>query len=304
MKTIKGLIGAVDRWQRSNRVAGPGYAMVRKFGEDRANLLVVGLGWYGFLSIYPLLLAVVTVFGYIGKASLGEGIVRTLQQFPVIGDQFKVGPGGSDLHGSVLGLVVGLAGLLYGAQGVTQTAEQMMLLVWDLRPADRPGFVPRLGRSFAALAIIGGTFVINAFGASVAAGSGRSFPTRVALVACLLVVNVGLYLAAFRVLTPRSVATRSLVPGSVLAAVGFTLLITVGTSLVQHQLRHTNATYGAFASVIGVVTFLLLLGKITAYAAELNPVLARRLWPRALPTAEPTEIDARVTRRSDPAERS
>jgi hypothetical protein len=72
------------------------------------------------------------------------------------------------------------------------------------------------------------------------------------------------------------------------------LLITVGAGLVQHQLRHASATYGAFASVIGVVTFLFLLAKLSIYAAELNTVLALRLWPRALPTTEPTEADTRA----------
>jgi len=34
--------------------------------------------------------------------------------------------------------------------------------------------------------------------------------------------------------------------------------------------------------VIGVVTYLLLLATLTVYAAELNVVLDRRLWPRSL----------------------
>jgi uncharacterized BrkB/YihY/UPF0761 family membrane protein len=79
-----------------------------------------------------------------------------------------------------------------------------------------------------------------------------------------------------------------------LGAVSFTLLTTVGTALVQHQLRHTTETYGAFASIIGVVAYLLLLAKLSLYAAELNPVLTCRLWPRALPTAPPTSLDDEI----------
>jgi hypothetical protein len=45
-----------------------------------------------------------------------------------------------------------------------------------------------------------------------------------------------------------------------------------------------------------LVAFLLLLAKLTIYAAELNPVLARRLWPRALPTCPPTPADDEVLR--------
>ena len=75
----------------------------------------MALGWYGFTAIYPLLLVVVTVFGYIGAASLGTAIVHTLHQFPVIGAQFNPGQGGSQLHGRVFGLIIGVAGVLYGA---------------------------------------------------------------------------------------------------------------------------------------------------------------------------------------------
>ncbi len=48
--------------------------------------------------------------------------------------------------------------------------------------------------------------------------------------------------------------------------------------------------------MIGIVAFLLLLSKISLYAAELNPVLERRLYPRAFPMGEPTDADAKVDR--------
>ncbi len=290
-QTIKGAVSAIDEWQRHHRTAAVTYAVIKKFGADDSNLLVVGLGWYGFTAIYPLLLVVITVFGYIGVASLGTGIVNTLHQFPVIGSQFNPGRGGSQMHGSVLGLVIGVAGLLYGAQGVTQIAEKAMARVWNVPQTRMPGFLPSLGRSLAGLAAIGGTFLINAVLAPIATGHSIPWYARILIVAGMLLLNCALYLIAFKVLTPAEVTWRQLVPGSLLAAFGFTILITVGAGLVQHQLRHSSATYGAFAAVIGLVTFLLLLAKLTLYAAELNPVLARRLWPRALPTCRPTAAD-------------
>src|SRR6516165_7437268 len=126
------LIAAPDSWQRHHRPAGVAYAVTKKFSDDKANLLVVALGWYGFTAIYPLLLIVVTIFGFVGAESLGTGIVNTLHKFKVIGDQFNPGGGSSNLHGSAVGLVVGLVLLLYGAQGMTQTAEQAMATVWNI----------------------------------------------------------------------------------------------------------------------------------------------------------------------------
>ena len=290
-QTINGVIGAVDRWQQRHAFPATAYGVVKKFGDDNANLLVVALGWYGFTAIYPLLLVVVTILGFIGAASLGTGIVHTLHQFPVIGSQFNPGKGGSELHGSVVGLIIGVAGLLYGAQGVTQTAEQAMARVWNVPQTRLPGFLPRLGRSLGGLAAIGLAFLINAVLAPIAVGHGMPWFARILILLGMLVLNCGFYLISFKALTPADVTWRQLLPGSLLGALGFTILITIGGGLVQHQLRHSSATYGAFAAVIGLVAFLLLLSKLTLYAAELNPVRARNLWPRALPTCPPTRAD-------------
>lgn len=294
-RAVTSAVLAVDRWQGRNRFAGPTYGLVKKFGDDHANLFVVGLGWYGFTAIFPLLLVVVTVFGYLGAGSLGRGIVHTLHEFPVIGSQFR--PARSNLHGNPLGLVVGLAGLLYGAQGVTQVAQQAMSRAWGQPQTERPGFVPRLLRSLAGLAAIGSAFVVTAFVGALATASGRSPWLRVLLLTALALLNVALYLLAFAVLTSSRHATvRALVPGAVLGGLAFTLLTTIGTGLMEHQLRHSDATYGALASVIGVVAYLLVLGKISVYAAELNPVLSQHLWPRALPRAPRRPADEEVLR--------
>jgi uncharacterized BrkB/YihY/UPF0761 family membrane protein len=294
MKALDRIVDRIDQWQQHNRVVAPAYAVIKKFGDDQANLYVVSLGWYGFTGIYPLLLVVVTIFGFIGS-SLGTGIVKTLSKFPVIGSDFKIGPNQhvSTLHGSTLGLIIGALGLLYGAQGVTQTAQTTMAQVWNVPQMKRGGFLPRLGRSVAGLVIIGGAFVINAFVGTFIGGHGQALWLRIVLTAGLVALNVGLYYAAFWFLTPP-VPDRRLLPGAIVGAVGFTALTTIGTGLIEHQLSHASATYGAFASVIALVTYLLLLAKITVYAAELNPVVARHLWPRALPMAPPTEADEKV----------
>jgi uncharacterized BrkB/YihY/UPF0761 family membrane protein len=251
----------------------------------------VSLAWYGFTAIFPLLLVVVTVFGLVGQKSLGSGIINTLHHFPVVGSSFDPASH-SVLHASVLGLIIGLVGLLYGAQGVTQSAEQAMAMVWNVPQLDRAGFVPRLIRSLLGLLVIGSAFVINAFVTTYATGGTPSYMIRVPVLIGLVLLNSVLYLAAFAALTAVAVPLRKLIPGAVLAAVGFTALITVGTGLITHQLRNASATYGAFGTVIGLVAFLLLLAKLTLYAAELNPVLARSLYPRALPLGgEPTDAD-------------
>ncbi len=111
----------------------------------------------------------------------------------------------------------------------------------------------------------------------------------------LVAVNVALFLAAFRVLTPAAVSTRALRPGAVTGGIGYSILLTLGTALVQHQLKHAQAVYGQFGFVLGLMAWLALVAQLTVYAAELNVVVDRHLWPRGI-AKPPTDADDRVLR--------
>ena len=97
--------------------------------------------------------------------------------------------------------MIGLLTLLYGAQGVTQTAQQAMASVWDIPRGERHGFAARLVRSLSGLAIIGGAFLLNSVLASLATARGESLALRIVVIAALFVANVALYTASFWVLT-------------------------------------------------------------------------------------------------------
>jgi membrane protein len=71
-------------------------------------------------------------------------------------------------------------------------------------------------------------------------------------------VNTLLFLVGFRVLTVRNVPLRSLLPGAVLAALAWALLQWLGGWFVDRQLSRASATYGAFALVIGMLSWLYL----------------------------------------------
>ena len=190
MDPVRKVMGAVDGFQRRHGWVGVPYAVQKKFGDDNANLVVVALAWYGFTAIFPLLLVVVTVFGFIGKASIGDRPGQYAARVP--GDRLELQRGAADtsLHGSTVGLVVGLIGLIYGAQGVTQTAQLAMATVWNIPQDQRTGFLPRLGRSLAGLITIGGAFLINAFVTGYATGGTSNYAIRVPVIVGLLVINV------------------------------------------------------------------------------------------------------------------
>jgi uncharacterized BrkB/YihY/UPF0761 family membrane protein len=75
LNAVRGVIGAADRFQRRHRWAGVPYAVQQKFGDDSV-LVMVALAWYGFTAIFPLLLVVMTLPGFIGAQSVGAGLER------------------------------------------------------------------------------------------------------------------------------------------------------------------------------------------------------------------------------------
>jgi hypothetical protein len=102
--------------------------------------------------------------------------------------------------------------------------------------------------------------------------------------------NSGMYLGAFRALTPKGVPTRQLLPGAITGGILWTVLQVLGTYLVHHLL-HSDSVYGVFGTVLGLLAWVYLATEITVYSAEINAVLARRLWPRSIVQPPLTEAD-------------
>jgi uncharacterized BrkB/YihY/UPF0761 family membrane protein len=162
--------------------------------------------------------------------------------------------------------------------------------VWNLPGPARPGFVQRLGRAGLFLLLLGGGVIVTTGLASFNT-YGHNAPGFVAFAEGLAAAfNFGMYLGAFRALTPKGVPTRDLLPGAVLGGICWTLLQILGTYLVHHFL-HSDSVYGVFATVLGLIGYLYVASEITVYCAEVNVVLARRLWPRGIVQPPLTEAD-------------
>jgi hypothetical protein len=86
------------------------------------------------------------------------------------------------------------------------------------------------------------------------------------------------------------VPTRSMLPGAITGGILWTVLQVLGTWLA-HRFVHGNSAYGVFASLLGLLAWIFLAVKMTVYCAEINVVLARRLWPRSIVQPPLTEAD-------------
>ena len=284
MDRLKRLLAAVDDFQQRHRWLAFPFAVVKKFGDDQAGRHAALLAYYGFFSLFPLLLVAVTMIGFIlqGRSDLSHRIVQsTAAQFPIIGPSITTTVEGSHLRGSGLALVVGAALALWGGLGVADAAQAAMNGIWSVPRRRYPSFLLRRLRGLAWLVLLGGGLLAASLAAGFAHAAGGAF-SGVAGVAASAVVNTLLFLVGFRVLTVRNVPLRSLLPGAVLAALAWALLQWLGGWYVNRQLAHATNTYGTFALVIGLLSWLYLAATVTLYAAELNAVRARRLWPRSL----------------------
>jgi YihY family inner membrane protein len=290
---VEGLLRAADRFQQAHPFLAVPVAVVRKFGDDQAGRHAALLAYYGFLSLFPLLLVFATLLAYAlsNNPRLQEQLIdAAVAQFPVLGTQIE----GSikAIEGSGLGLVVGVLGTLWGGLGITQSAQDAMNALWAIPRRSRPGYWLRLARGLGFLVLLAAGVVVAAALAQLARrGPG---PGGALLVAGSLLLNLVLLAVMFQVLSGRWVAWRRLLPGAAVGAVGWSVLQTLGVYLLDRQLKQANLVYGVFAVVIVLLSWLFLSARMLLYAAELNVVLARRLWPRSLFQPPLTEPDRRV----------
>jgi YihY family inner membrane protein len=272
---------AFDRLQRRWSWLGFPLAVVKKCSDDHAGNLAALIAWYAFFSIFPLLLVLVTGLGYVlaGNPDWYDRIVdSTFAQFPVIGDDISVGA----LRGDTAALVIGIVGALWAGLGVTLAAQRAMDEVWDVPHRERRNFFTSRLRGLLVLAVLGGLNIAITVAVGLIVAGLLQIGVRASGLALTLLLNVLLFWASFRLLTSREVPTRALWLGIAIAAVGWAALQTVGGLYVERVVAHAHATYGLFAIVIGLLSWLYLGAQIVMYAAEANVVRARRMWPRGL----------------------
>jgi len=284
MERLRRLMRAIDDYQRRHPWLAFPVAVVKKYGDDQAGNHAALLAYYGFFSLFPLLLVAVTVIGFVlqGHSDLSERLVGSaLRQFPIIGDDIGATVRQSHLRGSGLGLAVGVALTLWGGLGVAEAAQNAMNGIWNVPRKRYPGLLVRRLRGLAWLTVLGGGLLLASVASGVAAAAGPAWSGPLQVVGATA-VNTLLFVVGFRVLTVRDVSPRSLLPGAVVAAVAWALLQWLGGWYVDRVLRNASATYGGFALVIGLLSWLYLAATVTLYAAEVNVVRVRRLWPRSL----------------------
>jgi YihY family inner membrane protein len=284
---------AVDGFQQRHRRLSFVAAVAKKFGDDQAGQLAALVSYYAFVSLFPLLLVFVTILGFVleGNPTLRREIEDgALGQFPIVGDQLKL----HSLSGSGVALAVGLVGALLAGMGVTNAAQNAFNRIWDVPFKHRPNFLLARLRSLGTLAALGLLTIVSATVAGYVGTSTHGALEVVGAVAVAFATNLILFMAAFWLLTAADVGWRELLPGVVTAAVLWQLLEHLGGLYVDHVLKRTEPLYGTFALVLGLLAWLYLGSQLVIFAAEINVVRVRRLWPRSFLSAPLLEADKRA----------
>ena len=285
-----------DAFQQRRPVLAFPVAVWKKFNDDRAGNLAALIAYYGFLAIFPLLLVLATVLDIVlrNDPELQKTLTNSaLAQYPVIGQQIKSQLG--SIPGTGLPLVFGAIFLLFGARGVANAMQNALCEVWGIPRKSRPGFPMSQVWSLALLLTVAIGFLVTTFLSGVAAGAGHLLTGAGATdgaVLVSLVLNVAMFWLGFRLATARMVRWRDLLVGALIAAVIWQILQVAGGYVVSHQLHRANELYGTFGVVLGLVAWLYVQAEATLWAAEVDVVLAKRLWPVSAFTDSDSDTDA------------
>lgn len=291
---VNRIIAWADRLQRKHGVLGFPHAVVKKYGDDEGGRHAALITYYGFLSVFPLLLLGVAV---LSRALAAHQDLRQRLVTAIVPEALRptVEHSLATLPSSTIPFIIGLAGLLLSGTGVVFSAYQTLNHVAAVRYRLRAGFVSRYVRVFVVLAtVLIGALAAGALTVVATALPGQPGVQRAAAVLGSALVIFGVLLLGAKLLLARPAPVRAIWPGAVAGAVVVAVVLNAGAPLLARLVTKAGPVYGSFATVAGMFALLYLVGQALVYAAEVAAVRYARLWPRALDVNRPTAADARA----------
>lgn len=282
-------IGPVDRFQRKHPVIGFPLAVIYKYFDDQGAYLSAIITYYAFIAIFPVLLLSTSILGFVlqGDPDLQERLLNSaLSQFPIIGDQLGRPEG---LQGSTTAIVVGALAATYGAMGLGQAVQNGANIAWSVPRNSRANpFLLRF-RSLLFLSIGGIGILAIAIASSVLANPdsmGADLQPSIGVISRIVgfVLTVGIFVAIFRLISLGRAKTRAVLPGALVTGVLWQGLQVVGNTYVREVIGKANQVNQTFALVLGLLAFVYIAAIMVMLGLEVNVVLRRHLYPRALLT--------------------
>ena len=261
----------------------------REFKEDECTDLGAGLTYYAVLSLFPAMIALLSLVGLVGDTkSAVETMTSTLEQVAGSSVSDELEPFLTNLsQASSAGwaLVLGLAGAIWSASGYVGAFGRAMNRVfeveegrpiWKLRPVMLA--VTLLLLVMAALTLLGLVVsgpVTEAIGAQVGAGDATVALWSIGKWPVMAVIVTSM-IAVLYYFTPnvKPVAFRWISPGAALAIVIWALGSAAFAAYVS-MFSNYDKVYGSLAGAIVLLLWLWLTNLALLLGAELNAELQR-----------------------------
>ncbi|AXT85947.1 ribonuclease BN [Aeromicrobium sp. A1-2] len=282
-------IGRIDAFQREHPVVGFPLAVIYKYFDDQGAYLSAIVTYYAFIAIFPLLLLSTSILGFLlqNDPDLRDRLLNSaLSQFPIIGSELGKPEG---LQGSTSAIVVGSIAAIYGAMGLGQAAQNAANIAWSVPRNSRANpFLLRF-RSLVFLSIGGLGILSLAIVTALLANPdalGTDMQPSIGVLSRIagFFLTVTIFTAMFRLISLRRAGWRSVFPGAAVAAVLWQALQYVGNTYVREVIGKANEVNQTFALVLGLLAFIYIAAIMVVLGLEVNVVLRRHLYPRALLT--------------------
>lgn len=290
------LLARVDHLQRRHRWMALPLAVFKRFGEHAGGRLATAISYWGFFSIFPLMLVFVTVLNLVleddpeTREDLVEG---ALGQIPVLGSDLADTQ--SALGGSWTTIIVGLLVALWAGLAAANALQTALEEISDTPMFERPNGAVLRVRSVAVLVIFAVGLSISTLSISAAQFEKFGLLTSAAGFVISFVVHASILLITFKLFISGRNRFGELLPGALVAGAGIVALQAIGTYIVNRYIKGASDTYGTFAVVIALLSWFFLVSRVVLLGAELNAVLINQVWPRSLlKSTEATDGDRRA----------
>jgi membrane protein len=290
------IVSWADDFQRRHSFVGFPYAVIKKYGDDEAANRGALITYYGFLSLFPLLLVLTSVLQLLfrSESHFREQVISKLvKYFPVVGSQLESNI--HTFHRAGLALIIGILITLYGARGGAMAFRNTLNHIWQIPRPQRGGFPLNIVKSLAIIFIAGAGLILATVLSSFATSLGHSllFSAFAVLISTFILLWMFMLIFNLSISTSR-ISYSDFLYGSITAAVGIQILQVLGGFIITHQLKNLTSLYGTFALVLGILFWIYLQVQIVLYAAEVDTVRVLKLWPRSLVAEQLTTADKKA----------
>ena len=288
------LVARIDGLQRRHGALAFPYAVVRKYYDDDGGREAALITYYGFLSVFPLLLLGVAFLSRVLVAN-ADLRARLVDAIVPAGLESTVDDSLATLPTSRIAFAVGVIGLVFTATGVVYSADRTLNHIAAVPYRLRAGVVVRMLRSVVAVVILLiGVVAVGALTVAVTAVdwlpvSGRWLAGLGSAVVVFMVL-----MAVGRLLLDRPARWTALAPAAALGSAVVALVLQLGAALLTVLATRAGPVYGSFAVVAAIFALLNLVSRALVYAAEVAAVYHARLWPRSVDPLRPTDADVRA----------